>query len=277
MLILLITCAYVTSFAEVTRLRARSSVGAVALQAPWEDIPVEKPKDFQKCGPNCRYECAQPECSTEQQWEPLCDPPECVTTCSSARDHCETRCGEPLCAVVCPQSECKGSDCSSAVKCQTVCNPPVCTTSCSDSCQTSCATPTCKWRCKSNPSCPPPSCKLSCTDLDCPASLHARQNTTASRQLQDSLTKQGKVLVAEGRASLDPHILAKGPLAPAPAPAAVQAQAPLAAAPAAAPAAVPAAVPAAAPVAAAEVGPAQLWRTDLSWLWDALKAPEVSR
>ncbi|CAE7861759.1 znfx-1 [Symbiodinium microadriaticum] len=228
---------------EVARLRARSSFsGRIAVkQAPWQDIPVEKAEDKpQKCGPKCQYDCEQANCPATHECEPLCEPPECVTTCSSSRTQCETRCGEPLCAVVCPQTECEGSDCSRAVACQTVCNPPVCTTSCADSCQTSCATPKCKWRCKPTPACPQPACKISCTDLDCAANM-VHGNATARAQLEASLSKQGKEVVSEGRAPLDPSVLT---------------------APAAAPAAAPA-------------GPEALQdpRIDLSWLRDALKAP----
>mmetsp|Transcript_114270 Transcript_114270/g.160315 ORF Transcript_114270/g.160315 Transcript_114270/m.160315 type:complete len:248 (+) Transcript_114270:70-813(+) len=228
---------------EVARLRARSSYsGSIAVkQAPWQDIPVEKEKP-QKCGPKCQYDCEQTNCPATHECEPLCEPPECVTTCSSSRTQCETRCGEPLCAVVCPQTECKGSDCSRAVACQTVCNPPVCTTSCADSCQTSCATPKCNWRCKPTPACPQPACKISCTDLDCAANM-VHSNATARAELEASLSTQGKEVVSEGRASLDPSVLS-----------------------------------AAAPVAAPAAGPAQPEapqdsRIDLSWLRDALKAP----
>jgi len=222
MLVILLVGFIACTSGEVARLRARSSYsGSIAVkQAPWQDIPVEKEKP-QKCGPKCQYDCEQTNCPATHECEPLCEPPECVTTCSSSRTQCETRCGEPLCAVVCPQTECKGSDCSRAVACQTVCNPPVCTTSCADSCQTSCATPKCKWRCKPTPACPQPACKISCTDLDCAANM-VHSNATARAELEASLSTQGKEVVSEGRASLDPSVLSAA--APVAAPAAGPAQ-----------------------------------------------------
>eukprot|EP00438_Fugacium_kawagutii_P027756 Skav215989 [mRNA] locus=scaffold4693:29238:35738:+ [translate_table: standard] len=153
-----------------------------------------------------------------------------VLVSGAQRDHCETRCGEPLCAVVCPQAECKGNDCGN-VKCQTVCSPPVCTTSCAETCQTHCAKPKCQWRCKANPSCPAPSCKMTCTDLDCATSLSASNKTAA--ELKNALLKDGKAQIFWRKAeSLK-----------------------AASAPAAAPAAAPVASPAAAPA-----GPAEAWQ-----------------
>eukprot|EP00435_Cladocopium_sp_Y103_P026695 s1488_g6.t1 len=258
--------------AEV-RLRAGSTQHRLQNEAPtmpWEDIPIEAPKESQ-CGPKCQYLCEQPNCPGAQ-CAPLCDPPACKTSCSTQRDHCETRCGEPLCAVVCPQVECKGNDCSD-VKCQTVCSPPVCSTSCAETCHTQCAKPKCQWRCKANPACPAPKCKMNCTDLDCATTLSAGNATAA--KLKKALMRDGKVIVSEGQASLDPNVLVAGVAMPAPAPAKVVVEEPKdrqepkvlpAAAPAAATAAAPAAVapsPAAAPAVAPAAAPTQ---AELGWV-----------
>lgn len=257
--------------AEV-RLRAASTQHRLQNEAPnnmpWEDIPIEAPKESQ-CGPKCQYLCEQPKCPGAQ-CAPLCDPPSCKTSCSTQRDHCETRCGEPLCAVVCPQVECKGNDCSD-VKCQTVCSPPVCSTSCAETCHTQCAKPKCQWRCKANPACPAPTCRMNCTNLDCATTLSAGNATAA--KLKKALMRDGKVIVSEGPASLDPKVL----VGAAPAPAAKVVEEPkelnepkvLPAAPAPA-AAAPAAVPPS-PAAAPAVAPAQGWapRPESTW-WDVL-------
>lgn len=178
-------------------------------------------------------------------------------------------------AVVCPQVECKGNDCSD-VKCQTVCSPPACSTSCAETCHTQCAKPKCQWRCKANPACPAPKCRMNCTNLDCATTLSAGNATAA--KLKKALMRDGKVIVSEGPASLDPKVLVGA--APAPAAKVVveepkelnepkvlpAAPAPAAAAPAAVPPS-PAAAPAVAPAAA----PAQGWapRPESTW-WDVL-------
>jgi len=195
------------------------------LEPPWVDIPIEKPEEApSQCGPKCQWNCGKNHCHTLTECDPVCAPPKCETTCSASVDKCDTRCGEPLCAVVCPQTECVGTDCPNSLKCKTVCSPPVCTTSCRD-CKTTCAKPVCNWNCKQNSKCPPPKCKLDCVDLDCPAQLSpvsgnstarekARQK--AAQQLAESLKSEGRVVITTGDASLDPEVLnspAEGPLA----------------------------------------------------------------
>eukprot|EP00440_Ansanella_granifera_P055426 gb/GFBE01060086.1/.p1 GENE.gb/GFBE01060086.1/~~gb/GFBE01060086.1/.p1 ORF type:complete len:304 (+),score=54.63 gb/GFBE01060086.1/:1-912(+) len=228
---------------EVANLRARSSAlrstnrhlqepfaapGSRKVEgAPWEDIPVEpaapEQTAAQDCGPKCQYQCEQPQCNSAQECDPVCDPPICETSCSSSAETCETRCGEPLCAVVCPETECVGVDCSSSLKCKTVCSPPVCTTACADNCKTTCAKPLCQWNCKANSKCPEPSCKMSCMQLDCPTAMSSvvgnetareKARQKARRELEESLKKDGRVLVAQAYAHLQPGVLEEDPSAP---------------------------------------------------------------
>lgn len=197
----------------------------VDIDPPWVDIPIEKPEEKppSTCGPKCRWDCGKSNCHSMVECDPVCAPPKCQTTCSTSVEKCDTRCGEPLCAVVCPQTECLTEDCPPSLKCKTVCAPPVCTTSCRD-CKTTCEKPVCSWNCNTSPKCPQPKCRLDCVDLDFPAELSpvsgnstarekARQE--AARLLEESLEKEGRMVINTGEASLDPKVLEEPPKGPA--------------------------------------------------------------
>eukprot|EP00930_Biecheleria_cincta_P086665 TRINITY_DN75927_c0_g1_i1.p1 TRINITY_DN75927_c0_g1~~TRINITY_DN75927_c0_g1_i1.p1 ORF type:complete len:283 (+),score=32.05 TRINITY_DN75927_c0_g1_i1:68-916(+) len=185
-----------------------------------QDVPVEK-EPPKKCGPKCEYDCHKPPCHAAQECDPVCEAPKCEITCSTNADKCQTRCGEPMCVVVCPKTKCEGRNCSSSpIKCKTVCSEPVCTTSCTDNCKTSCQKPVCRWNCKKNPRCAEPVCDLKCKSISgCSVALSA---AIANKTAPTEKLENGRVLVATGRASVDPSVLDRiASAAPAPAAAAV--------------------------------------------------------
>lgn len=203
-----------------------------------KDVPADtmdgsgKGGGSDKCAdsPKCEYHCQQPGCHAPQECDPFCEAPKCDITCGTNPDKCETRCGEPMCVVVCPKSTCEGYNCSSTpIKCQTVCSKPLCTTSCHDNCRTSCAKPICRWNCKANSKCGHPQCEMKCKSISgCSVALSASASASLANETDAALqagegkrTKDGRVIVAMGRAKFDAGVLdqASLPASPAPAPA----------------------------------------------------------
>jgi len=144
------------------------------------------------CDPQCKWTCGpQKEC--DEVCEPVCLPPQCKLLCHSLVKTCETRCGAPSCAVVCPTASCKNGDCP---KCRTICGPPACTTQCGEDCQGICSDPQCTWKCHPG-TCPKPTCKLTCSGIKSCATKFppARMNKVP--------LMPGQEVINEGKASLN--------------------------------------------------------------------------
>lgn len=156
------------------------------------------------CHPNCAWKCG-PKSECDEVCEPVCLPPKCKTLCRTSVGLCQTRCSQPQCAVVCPETNCLNSACP---KCKTVCAPPVCTTQCGDDCESVCEKPECSWKCHPV-TCPQPICSLACHGFpQCALAMRNASQTPTAPPEQD--------IVGEAMASLDPTVLMHPAAAPPP-------------------------------------------------------------
>eukprot|EP00451_Oxyrrhis_marina_P003289 CAMPEP_0204274388 /NCGR_PEP_ID=MMETSP0468-20130131/25157_1 /ASSEMBLY_ACC=CAM_ASM_000383 /TAXON_ID=2969 /ORGANISM="Oxyrrhis marina" /LENGTH=567 /DNA_ID=CAMNT_0051250591 /DNA_START=123 /DNA_END=1826 /DNA_ORIENTATION=+ len=121
------------------------------------------------CLPHCLWNCTKPVC--EQACKPICPVPACETRCpklgTKAYDGCKVKCGQPNCAMFCPEQEVcpNGTKVMGCPKCSTKCDKPKCVVDCAHAdtgCKTVCPDPVCDWDCHKPKDCPKPECKMVC-------------------------------------------------------------------------------------------------------------------